>query len=478
MRKVSLTMTNHYTYTLVKQYVENGGSVKRLTARLNKSERTVYRYIKGYKEHGKSFFVHGNTGRRPVTTIPDEIKKHIIEIYNSSLYDTNFTHFYEILQEEYPQYAHISLSTIRNIFKKEDLPSPKARRSTLKALRRKLKLQEKEGVADIPDMLIEEPIESTCPHPRRERSKYAGELLYMDASIHPWFGPNYEKTALHASIDDSTGTLTGLYMDTQETLKSYYHSLAYTLANFGIPVTIQTDGRTVFEYKRAGVRSTENDTPTQFTYACKQLGTEVAAGHSAQEQGKVERLFQTLQSRLSVEFRRRGITDIDAANEFLTKEFIPYVNAKFARAFNDTTSVFEGPMELADINLALSVLSERTVDNGHCISYQNEYYKFLKTNGELAVLKPKQKVLVIKSLDGTMYASCKEVLYVLEKIPHNTAHSKNFDYVEETPRPRKQYIPDMRHPWKHDVFIDYEVHRLRYVYSFDEACYTQDKFMV
>ena len=478
MRKVSLTMTNHYTYTLVKQYVENGGSVKRLTARLNKSERTVYRYIKGYKEHGKAFFVHGSTGRKPVTTIPGEIKKHIIEIYNSSLYDTNFTHFYEILQEEYPQYAHISLSTIRNIFKKEDLPSPKARRSTLKALRRKLKLQEKEGVADIPDMLIEEPIESTCPHPRRERSKYAGELLYMDASIHPWFGPNYEKTALHASIDDSTGTLTGLYMDTKETLKSYYHSLAYTLANFGIPVTIQTDGRTVFEYKRAGVRSTENDTPTQFTYACKQLGTEVAAGHSAQEQGKVERLFQTLQSRLPVEFRRRGITDIDAANEFLTKEFIPYFNAKFARAFNNTTSVFEGPMELADINLALSVLSERTVDNGHCISYQNDYYKFLKTNGELAVLKPKQKVLVIKSLDGTMYASCKEVLYVLEKIPHNTAHSKNFDYVEETPRPRKQYIPDMRHPWKHDVFIDYEVHRLRYVYSFDEACYTQDKFMV
>ena len=42
MRKVSLTMTNHYIYKLVKQYVENGGNIKRLTARLNKSERTVY----------------------------------------------------------------------------------------------------------------------------------------------------------------------------------------------------------------------------------------------------------------------------------------------------------------------------------------------------------------------------------------------------------------------------------------------------
>lgn len=230
--------------------------------------------------------------------------------------------------------------------------------------------------------------------------------------------------------------------------------------NFGIPVTIQTDGRTVFEYKRTGVRSTEKDTPTQFTYACKQLNTEVAAGHSAQEQGKVERLFQTLQSRLPVEFRRRGITDIEAANEFLTKEFIPYFNAKFARSFNDTTSVFEGTMEPADINLALSVLSERTIDNGHCISYQNEYYKFSKTNGEQAVRKSIQKVLVIKALDSALYASCKEVLYVLKKVPHNTAYSKNFDHLEEKPKPRRQYIPDMRHPWKHDVFIDYEMHKV------------------
>ena len=143
MRKVTLTMANYYIYKLVKQYVENGGNVKRLTARLNKSERTVYRYIKGYKEQGKAFFVHGNTGRKPITTIPYEVRTHITEIYNSSFYDTNFTHFYEILKEEYPQYAYISLSTIRNIFKEEDLASPKARRSTLKALQKKLKLQEK-----------------------------------------------------------------------------------------------------------------------------------------------------------------------------------------------------------------------------------------------------------------------------------------------------------------------------------------------
>ena len=36
------------------------------------------------------------------------------------------------------------------------------------------------------------------------------------------------------------------------------------------------------------------------------------------QKGRVERLNQTLQSRLPVELRLAGITTIDAANEFLT----------------------------------------------------------------------------------------------------------------------------------------------------------------
>lgn len=60
-----------------------------------------------------------------------------------------------------------------------------------------------------------------------------------------------------------------IYIDRRYYEKGYYHSFAYTLANFGNPFTIQADSRTVFKYKRAGIRSTENDTPTQFTYACK-----------------------------------------------------------------------------------------------------------------------------------------------------------------------------------------------------------------
>jgi hypothetical protein len=34
----------------------------------------------------------------------------------------------------------------------------------------------------------------------------------------------------------------------------------------------------------------------------------------------------------------------------------------------------------------------------------------------------------------------------------------------------------MRHPWKREAFIHYEIDRLEHVYSFNEACYTTDKF--
>ncbi len=56
---------------------------------------------------------------------------------------------------------------------------------------------------------------------------------------------------------------------------------------------------------------------TQFAYACKQLGVEIKTTSVPQAKGRIERLFQTLQSRLCVELRLAGVTTIEQANEFL-----------------------------------------------------------------------------------------------------------------------------------------------------------------
>ena len=49
--------------------------------------------------------------------------------------------------------------------------------------------------------------------------------------------------------------------------------LKQILLAYGIPAKFLTDKHTVFEYTRKGEQDIEKDTFTQFSYACKELGT-------------------------------------------------------------------------------------------------------------------------------------------------------------------------------------------------------------
>ena len=51
--------------------------------------------------------------------------------------------------------------------------------------------------------------------------------------------------------------------------------------------------------------------------------------YSAEARGRSERMFRTLQDRLPKEMTMAGISDMDAANRFLRKTFLPRFNARF-----------------------------------------------------------------------------------------------------------------------------------------------------
>lgn len=63
IRKVSLTMEENDKYLTIKKLVETNGNKKRAALLLNCSIRHINRMIKGYKNHGKEYFIHGNRGR-------------------------------------------------------------------------------------------------------------------------------------------------------------------------------------------------------------------------------------------------------------------------------------------------------------------------------------------------------------------------------------------------------------------------------
>ena len=203
--------------------------------------------IKGYQEHGKAFFLHGNRGRRPVHALQDEIRQTVVDFYRTKYFDTNFTHFSELLAEHEGVVA--SPSTIRNILTEENLLSPKARRATKREALLKIEEQKKMATSkkEVAE-LIEAQLLIEDSHPRRPRCAFFGEMLQMDASLHHWFGD--KKATLHVAIDDATGNVVGAYFDHQETLKGYYNVFSQILRTHGIPYMFYTDRRTVFEYKK------------------------------------------------------------------------------------------------------------------------------------------------------------------------------------------------------------------------------------
>lgn len=123
-------------------------------------------------------------------------------------------------------------------------------------------------------------------------------------------------------------------------MKGYYNVYAQILRKYGIPYKFFTDRRTVFTYKKKNAPDIGEDVCTQFAYACKQFGTAIEYSSVPQAKGRVERMFESLQSRLPVELRLAGITDVDAANEFLD-HYIDEFNARFALPVNSIKSVFE-----------------------------------------------------------------------------------------------------------------------------------------
>ena len=448
MRKVELSLKEKQKYEIIKKLVETNGNKERARIKLGlKSIRQINRLIAGYKEYGKEFFVHGNRGRKPKHALTTEFKDEVETLYTSKYFDCTYTQFTEFLADR--ESIFLSIQEVGQILREKGILSPRALKITKKNLKKKLiaqkeKAKSKKDVAKIQASIVA--IEDS--HPRQPRCIYFGEELQMDACIHLWFGNT--KTALHAAIDDATGYIVAAYFDNQETLNGYYNIYYQTLINYGIPYLFKTDKRTVFEYNRKGTTLDEDNTFTQFAYACNQLGTSIECSSVPEFKPRIERLFETFQLRLIPELRLANITTIEEANNFLPS-FLDKYNSKFALCIDNTKSVFEKQPSLQKINLTLAVLSRRIIDTGHSICFKKKHYITVNSVGTPIYFGKGTKCMVIEAFDKSLYATVEDSIFSLEEIPDVQAYSKNFDEVLPV-EPKKIYIPKMTHPWKRETF--------------------------
>ena len=63
---------------MIQRVLKNELSNRRAAIQLHISERQFYNLKKKYKRYGDQSLIHGNTGRKPATAIPQELRDEII----------------------------------------------------------------------------------------------------------------------------------------------------------------------------------------------------------------------------------------------------------------------------------------------------------------------------------------------------------------------------------------------------------------
>lgn len=130
-------MDEQKKYEVIKALADHpNGNKERAALILGCTKRHINRMLAGYRKEGRAFFVHGNKGRKPATTIPLQVRNAVLDLYRTKYYGANFQHYTELLHEH--EGIRISTSSVVKILEAEYILSPKVTKSKKKRVRKAL----------------------------------------------------------------------------------------------------------------------------------------------------------------------------------------------------------------------------------------------------------------------------------------------------------------------------------------------------
>ncbi|MBI2776572.1 MAG: ISNCY family transposase [Chloroflexi bacterium] len=422
----------HRLYVL--NHVLTGGLTAEEAARvLHLSIRQVRRLLRRYRADGSAGLVHGNRARSPGHRIAEPVRARVIELATTTYAGVNHTHLAELLAER--EGIAVAERTLRRILAEASVRPVRTRRPPRH-------------------------------RSRRERMAREGQLLQVDGSRHRWFGPDRPFATLVAGIDDATGRVPGGTFRAQEDAVGYFTTFAQTTDRHGLPGAVYSDRHGIFivEQNRAPTLAeqlTGKRSLTQVGRALDAAGVAWIGAHSPQAKGRVERLWGTLQDRLTAELRLAGITTIEAANAFLP-DFLERHNARFAVPAADPEPAWRPWPEGQSAEAVFCFHYRRRVDRDSTVSWPG---------GDLALPRRSdgrswagRSVVVQERLDGSLWVSHGELCVPLGPAPVDpgqlrarrlsrpTEDRPELDLPSPprstTPDPRPGWTPGPDHPWR------------------------------
>jgi transposase len=308
--------------------------------------RQLRRLKSSYKQSGELGLIHGNRGRKPAHTLPEECKLEVLRLYGEKYHGSNFCHYSELLEEH--ENIKISPSSIERILKAAGISTKHPKRHRPKK------------------------------HRPRKRRTQAGMLWQIDATPYEWLGAEYGKFALHAAIDDATGIVTGAMFTSNECLEGYCRMMMSGIGRYGVPMALYSDRHTIFRSPKASLTVDEEldgqrISLTNFGKAMVDLGIEHIKATTPQAKGRVERLWETLQDRLPVELRLLGVEDINGANEALAS-VIDKHNRNYSVVPAENADAYCPLDASVSLDYVFAWRETRKIGNGGDITYKNNLY--------------------------------------------------------------------------------------------------------
>jgi len=128
---------------------------------------------------------------------------------------------------------------------------------------------------------------------------------------------------------------------------------------------------------------------TQLGSTVAELGISLTFARSSQAKGRIERLWETLQDRLTHELRLHRISTLEAANAFL-RAFVERFNARFAVEPESPEPAYQPLAPHHDLHRILCHRAWRKVSPGQTISRKGQTYRIApdQHHGDLALVPP------------------------------------------------------------------------------------------
>ena len=202
---------------------------------------------------------------------------------------------------------------------------------------------------------------------KRPRKPLPGMMLHQDGSTHEWVpGCQWD---LIVTLDDATSEIYSAFFVEEEGTLSSFQGVREVIEAKGLFSSLYTDRGSHYWHTAAAGGCVDKIRLTQVHRALHQLGLTLIPAYSPEARGRSERMFRTLQDRLPKELALAGITEMAAANRYLSERFLPQSNDRFMVRATEPGTAFVPWIgtHLADI---LCVQEERVVAKDNTVRDQ------------------------------------------------------------------------------------------------------------